>query len=265
MSPDEGAGPRSSVASKVMAILGAFTPDARELSLNQLAQRSDLPLSTAYRLASELLRLGALEPGPRGGYRVGLRLWELGSLATRGLTLREVAVPFMQDLYEATHENVHLAVMSGHEALYVEKITGRRSVAVKSREARRLPLHATGVGKVLLAHAGEELFREVVTEGLERFTPHTIVLAGQLTRALAEVRRTGVAYSQEELTLGTVSVASPVRGADGDVVAALSIVGRSTTVDPPRLAPAVRTAALGISRASRGGHVHGVPEPGPIA
>jgi DNA-binding IclR family transcriptional regulator len=241
---------RNTVASKILAILSAFTPEVRELSLNQLAQRSGLPLSTTYRLATALVDGGALEPGTHGGYRVGLRLWEIGSLAVRGLTLREVAVPFMQDLYEVTHENVHLAVLSGLEALYVQKITGSRSISVRAKEARRLPLHATGVGKVLLAHAEEKIFDEVVAHGLERHTPHTIINPRQLSRALAAIRHQGYAIGNEEMQLGRVSVAAPLRGAAGEVVAALSIVGRASAIDPARLVPAVRTASLGISRAS---------------
>jgi DNA-binding IclR family transcriptional regulator len=240
---------RSTVASKILAILSAFTPELRELSLNQLAQRSGLSLSTTYRLASALVDGGALEPGTHGGYRVGLRLWEVGSLAVRGLTLRDVAIPFMQDLYEVTHENVHLAVLSGLEALYVEKITGSRSISVKAKEAQRLPLHATGVGKVLLAHAEEKIFDEIVAHGLVRHTPHTITNPRQLSRALATVRRQGFAVGNEEMQLGRVSVAAPIRGPADDVVAALSIVGRASSIDPARLVPAVRTASLGISRA----------------
>jgi DNA-binding IclR family transcriptional regulator len=245
----EGSGDRSTVVSKVLAILSVFTPEMRELSLNQLAQRSGLSLSTTYRLASALVDGGALEPGTHGGYRVGLRLWEVGSLAVRGLTLRDVAVPFMQDLYEVTHENVHLAVLSGFEALYVEKITGSRSISVKAKEAQRLPLHATGVGKVLLAHAEEKLRDEIVAQGLERHTPHTITDPRQLSRALATVRRQGFAIGNEEMQPGRVSVAAPIRGPADEVVAALSIVGRASAIDPARLVPAVRTAALGISRA----------------
>jgi DNA-binding IclR family transcriptional regulator len=241
---------RNTVTSKILAILSAFRPDMRELSLNQLAQRSGLPLSTTYRLASALVDGQALEPGTHGGYRVGLRLWEVGSLAVRGLTLRDVAAPFMQDLYEATHENVHLAVLSGLEALYIQKITGSRSISVKAKEAQRLPLHATGVGKVLLAYADKKLFDEVVARGLERHTPHTITNPRQLIRALAIVRGQDYAVGNEEMSVGRVSVAVPIRGPGGDVVAALSIVGRASVTDPVRLVPAVRTASLGINRAA---------------
>jgi DNA-binding IclR family transcriptional regulator len=252
---------RNTVTSKILAILSAFTPEMREQSLNQLAQRSGLPLSTTYRLASALVDGGALEPGTHGGYRVGLRLWEVGSLAVRGLTLRDVAVPFMQDLYEVTHENVHLAVLSGLEALYVEKITGSRSISVKAKEAQRLPLHATGVGKVLLAYADEKVLDEIVAHGLDRHTPHTITNPRQLSRALAAIRKQGFAIGNEEMQLGRVSVAAPIRGPDDEVVAALSIVGRASAIDPGRLVPAVRTASLGISRAGAGLRSGGVADP----
>ena len=145
-----------SVISKVVALLDAFTPASPELSLNELAALTGLPVSTTYRLASELVAWGGLERVEGGGYRIGLRLWEIGSLAPRGETLREVALPFMHDLYEATHENVHLAVLDGTEALYVEKLSGRRAMPVRTRRGGRLPLHATAVGKVLLAYGPEQ-------------------------------------------------------------------------------------------------------------
>jgi DNA-binding IclR family transcriptional regulator len=240
-----------SVTSKVLSVLDAFSATAPQLSLNEISRNTGLPLSTTYRLVTELVEWGGLERRPGAGYRIGLRLWEVGSLAPRGEGLRDVALPFMQDLYEATQENVHLAVLEGHEALYVEKITGRRSVAAKSRRGGRLPLHATGVGKVLLAYAPPELFSEVVEAGLKRYTPHTITAPGLLHRSLEEIRRAGVAYSRDELTVGTLSVAAPVFDAQGKVVAALAVVLRSSTVDLTRLAPAVRCAAISTSRALR--------------
>ena len=112
--------------SKVVSLLDAFGPTTPELSLGDLARVTGLPVSTTYRLASELVEWGGLERADRSGYRIGMRLWELGALAPRGGTLRDVALPFMQDLYEATHENVHLAVRDGLEALYVDTISGQR-------------------------------------------------------------------------------------------------------------------------------------------
>jgi DNA-binding IclR family transcriptional regulator len=239
-----------SVVSKAVALLDAFAIDDVELSLNELARRTALPLSTAYRLASELVSGGWLERGEGGGYRVGLRLLEVGARAPRSVNLLEIVVPFMQDLFVATRENVHLAVAAGNEALYLERVTGLQSIAVKSRRWGRMPLHATGVGKVLLAYADEDFVAQVIAAGLTRFTPYTIVAPGHLRRNLAEIRHTGVGFAHEEMTVGRLSVAAPLFDADGRAVAAISIVV-PTTVDPQRLAPAVRTAALSASRRLR--------------
>jgi DNA-binding IclR family transcriptional regulator len=238
-----------SVISKVVSLLDAFGPTTPELSLGDLARISGLPVSTTYRLASELVEWGGLERADPAGYRIGMRMWELGTLAPRGGTLRDVALPFMQDLYEATHENVHLAVREGLEALYVDIISGPESVRTRSRRGGRLPLHATGVGKVLLAHAPPEVLSAVVAAGMPRYTPYTVVAPGHLRRALADVRRTGVAYAREEMTLGSLSVAAPVQGPDGAVIAALAVVLPHGRGDLRRLAPAVRTAAISTSRA----------------
>jgi DNA-binding IclR family transcriptional regulator len=236
-----------SVTSKVVAILDAFSADTPRLSLQGLAERTGIPQSTTYRLASELVEWGGLERGS-GGYQIGLRLWEIGELARRGEQLRDVAVPFMQDLYDATRENVHLAVLDGHEALYIEKITGRRATRVVTRRGGRLPLHATGVGKVLLAYAPEHLVADVLSHGLTPYTPHTIVVPGQLRRKLSEVRRNALAFANEEMSLGSVSVAAPIFSAPGTAVAALALVVRSSRKDIQRLAPAVRATANSLSR-----------------
>ena len=240
-----------SVTSKVVSLLEAFLPSARELSLNELAERTGLPLSTTYRLASQLVEWGGLERGQNGGYRIGQLVWEIGALATSGSTLQAVVTPYMQDLYEATHENVQLAVLSGHQALYIEKIAGFRSAPVKTRRVGRLPLHATGVGKVLLAHAAPEFVDELIAAGLKRYTAHTIVTSGPLRRSLAEIRRTGVGVAREELALGSVSVAAPLFDTTGAAVAAISLVLRSSKANPGRLAPAVRAVALSASRELR--------------
>jgi DNA-binding IclR family transcriptional regulator len=254
-----------SVISKVVSVLDAFGPTTPVLTLGELARITGLPLSTIYRLASELVEWGGLERADGPGYRIGMRLWELGALAPRGATLRELAHPFMQDLYAATGENVHLAVLDGREALYIDTVSGRGAVAVRSRRGGRLPLHATGVGKVLLAHAPDGLFDEIVEAGLRRYTAHTVISPGQLRHELAEVRRTGVGYALEEMTVGSQSAAAPVCDATGAVVAALAVVQRTGHGDVHRLGIAVRTAANSISRVvqerTRPGRGGGVSRP----
>ncbi len=233
---------------RVFAILGAFGPGDARLTLSQISRRTGLALSTTHRLAAELVRCGGLEREREGTYRIGVRLWEIGSLAPVRGSLRELALPYMQDLYEATHENIQLAVRDGHDALILERISGRASVPIVTRVGGRLPLHATGVGKVLLAHAPAALQEAVLADGLTAMTPRTITDPDEMRACLAEIRRAGFAWTRDEMTLGSLSVAAPVQGPDGSVVAAMSIVMGSYTTDVGRYAPTVRTAARGLSR-----------------
>jgi len=238
-----------SVVDRVLDLLGAFTADRPRLTLSELSRRAGLPLSTTHRIAGELTRRGALVRDEAGGYRVGLWLWEVASLAPHGAELRESAMPFLEDLYEATHQNVQLAVLDGTEVVYLERIPGRDSVSVLTRVGGRWPAHITGVGLAMLAFAVPEVQERYLAGPLARYTERTITDPARLRRELAEVRRAGYAVSDGQVTLDALSVAAPVYGPGDEVVAALSIVVRSGTVAASALAPAVRTAARGISRA----------------
>jgi DNA-binding IclR family transcriptional regulator len=206
-------------------------------------------MATTPRLTAELTAWGALERDSRGRYRIGLRLWEVASLAPRGLGLREAALPVLEDLYEATHQNVQLAVLDGAEVVYLERIPGRETVSVLTRVGGRWPAHITGVGLALLAFATPQAQERYLAGPLARYTERTITDPARLRRELAEVRRLGYAVSDGQVTLDALSVAAPVLGPSDEVVAAISIVVRSGTVPSSALAPAVRTAARGISRA----------------
>lgn len=241
------AAPGASVSSRLLRVLDCFDVSRPVLSLTEIAAASGLPLSTARRLIKELTDWGGLERTANGRYRIGMRLWRIGSFAPQRRDLREAAVPYMLDLYEATMENVQLVVLDGVEALCVEKISGSNAVATQTEVGGRLPLHATGVGKVLLAYSPRQVVVDTVAAGLERFTPHSIVAPGRLVANLKSIRETGLSFAYEELTVGVVSVAAPVITADRQLHGALGIVARQgTPLD--RLGPAVRTAALGLSR-----------------
>ncbi|WP_028799000.1 IclR family transcriptional regulator [Streptomyces sp. 142MFCol3.1] len=238
-----------SAPGRLLAVLAAFDHEHTALSLTAIGRRAGLTLTTAHRLVGALTDWGALERDEHGVYHVGLRLWEVAALAPRGLGLRQTALPYLEDLYEATHENVQLAVRDGSEVVYIEWISGRSAVGVRIQVGARWPLHATGVGLVLLAH-GEPGLQKAYCEGpLTSFTPYTVTDAAVLRRELAEVRRTGVAVSSRQVTADALSVAAPVRGAGGAVVAAVSVVVPEADAQVPVLVPAVRLAARGISRA----------------
>ena len=198
-----------------------------------------------------------LERDEEGTFHIGLRLWEIASLAPRGLGLRELALPFMEDLFAVTQENVQLAVRDGLESVWVERIAGRGAVPVFTRVGGRFPLYPTGVGRVLLAHAPTEVQEAVLAGPLETYTPLTVTSPEALRRVLGDVRAHGVAVNDRQVSMETLSVAAPVRGADGSVVAAVSIVVQAGSARPSALAPAVQATARGISRALRDAAVAG--------
>ncbi|MEU2776660.1 IclR family transcriptional regulator [Streptomyces sp. NPDC007162] len=238
-----------SAPDRLLAVLAAFDHGHPALSLTDISRRAGLSLTTAHRLAGALTEWGALERDAEGLYHVGLRLWELAALAPRGLALRQIALPYLEDLYEATHENVQLAVRDSTEVVYIEWLSGRSAVGVHIRVGARWPLHATGVGLALLAHEPAAFQQDYCAGPLAAFTPYTVTDPARLRRSLAEVRRTGVAVSSRQVTDDALSVAAAVRGATGQVAAAVSVVVPQTDAQVPALIPAVRLAARGISRA----------------
>ena len=231
----------------MLSILAAFDERHHRLTLTELAASAGLPVSTAHRLVGELEAWGALQRDTDGRYVVGRRLWKVGTLAPVARQLREASLPAMEDLYEATHENVQIAVREGRHALWVERIHGRTSVPTLSRPGAPLPLHATGVGKVLLAWAPRDIVEACLDE-LTLITRYTITERGRMLRELATVRRLGYARTAEELGYGTRSLAGPVYGPGEQVIAALAIVTSTVRRDPLRFAPALRVAAASITR-----------------
>uniref|UniRef100_A0AAU2AIG5 IclR family transcriptional regulator n=1 Tax=Streptomyces sp. NBC_00093 TaxID=2975649 RepID=A0AAU2AIG5_9ACTN len=236
---------------KAALIIESFRPDGGSFRLSELSERTGLPKPTVHRLAADLVGLGWLE---RSGaeYRLGAKLFELGSLVPHRLDLRETALPFLQDLFEATHETVHLGVREGLEVVYLERIHGHEASWLPSRIGGSLPLTCTGVGKALLAFSGAELMEEVLSRPLPSLTPHSITDPARMRTALEKIRVSGLAYEEQEAALGMSCIAAPVFEG-GTTVAALSVAVPRARFSPAQLAPAVRTAALGLSRVLRRG------------
>lgn len=230
---------------KAVTILRAFRPDDRVVSLAELVRRTGLHKATVHRLSGELVANRLLDRAD-GGYRLSGGLFELGMLASLERSLLEVAMPFLQDLYERTHETVHLGVRDGHDVVYIAKIGGHRQARAPSRTGGRMPLHCTAIGKALLAHADADLRREVLAGPLERRTPHTVVAPGILRGQLLRVAETGVAFEAEESAVGLVCVAAPVLGRGDEPVAAISVAGPVGRFRPEGQAVAVRAAAAAL-------------------
>jgi DNA-binding IclR family transcriptional regulator len=237
------------VFSRALSLLSSFTgaPDG-ERTLTELARLSGLPLTTVHRLCGQLEREGVIERLPAGAYRIGLRLWELGMLAPRSHGLREVALPFLGDLYEVTHQNVQLTVLDGTEAVVVERLRSRDAVQLRSGAGGRLPIHATSGGIALLAYADTDLVTEVLRTPLTRFTETTIQSEHELRSALAAVRQQGYIELRAHLTPGSVSVAAPILVRSRVAVGAVSVVSDAES-EARILIPAILTTARAIARA----------------
>lgn len=218
-----------SVTSKVLAILEVFGSGAPSVSLTTIAEKADLPLPTAHRLVGELVEGGALVRHPSGQYAIGVRLWEIAQNSSR--PLREAARPHLQDLFSLTGETVHLALHDGRQVLYIDRIYGSRRVPRASRVGGRLPLHATAVGKVILAYQ-EEWFQQAYVNGpLEAPTQHTRIRPRALLAEMAEVRKQGYARTNQEVRVGAASLAVPVFSEDGRVRVSIGMVVQSTQAD----------------------------------
>lgn len=236
---------RANMLERSVQILQAFRPHGGTLTLPELVRRTGLPKPTVHRLAEALVELTLLERR-RVGYRPGIGLFELGELVPAKADLRATALPFMQDLYEATHQTVHLGIRDGLDVVYAEKIHGHGSMDLPSRVGGRLPLSSTGVGKALLAHAPPDVVEAVLSRPLRRLTAHSTTHPAKLADQLAEIRRTGLAYDHEEAALGVSCVAAPVL-VHGHAVAALSLTLPAGTIEPAH-STAVRIVSLALAR-----------------
>jgi DNA-binding IclR family transcriptional regulator len=236
-----------SVLARGLRLLDAFGSSDTGLTLTELAERAGLPKPTAYRLLNQLVTWGGLE---RDGcrYRIGLKLFVLGQRVPLQRRLRDAALPYLEDLYEATHENIHLSVLDGTGTLFLEKVSGRDSMPIGSRVGVRMPAYCTATGKALLAFGPPEHLHRVVDAGLVRHTPRTIVLPDLLRMDLARTLERGYAINREEAEVGVSAVAAPVFDQHRRVIAAISITGYAHRLDHERLAPAVVTAARSLSR-----------------
>lgn len=215
----------SSVANS-LRLIRAFSEDQYEIGISDLAKRLGLAKSTVHRLASTLLDQGMLEQNAGDGkYRLGLALFELGTLVRRKMDFTMEARPFLRTLMEKTGETVHLAILDHDSVLYIITHESKQALRMGSKVGTRAPVHSTAVGKVLLAfQPGEEIAR-IIARGLPASTPNTIVDVKALQRELELVRTRSYAMDDEESELGLRSIAAPIRNDSGNVIAAISIAG----------------------------------------
>ncbi len=231
---------------RALSLLDAFTAEARELTIRELALRSGIARSTTHRLAQELVAWGALERTPRG-LRLGTKLFELGTMTPGHTLLRDAAVPSLHTLHEVTGLTANLAVREGDHILYLEKISSTRVRVPHTRLGGRGTLHATGLGKAILAFT-PEFDPASLEDVLLPLTPATLTSADDLTRELRRVRAERIAYDVEESQSGLFCVAAPIVDERGRARAAISVTGATALAQAQRFAPTVLAAAVHIAR-----------------
>jgi DNA-binding IclR family transcriptional regulator len=240
---------------KALAVLDAFRGEGSVLGVSQVAMRACLPKSTTHRLLNLLVEHGYIER-THARYRLSRAIFELGNMVSdcRPRSLRAIAMPFMTELYESTHATVHLAVLDGHDVLYVEKIYGHHRVSLPSRVGGRVPALCTALGKAILGFSGTDTIEAAFNVPVPRLTRRTIVNQAVLRDILTRVGETGIAQDSEGSSLGACCLAAPVLARDSAVLGAVSLsFSTSEWITPLAAQQLKRSAELIGERVDRQG------------
>ncbi|HRO14644.1 MAG TPA: IclR family transcriptional regulator [Paracoccus sp. (in: a-proteobacteria)] len=233
-------------------VLGVLA-EAGGLTLTGMAARLGQPTSTLHRVLTTLERRGMAELDPATQtWHVGPEAFRVGSAFMRRSGLVERARPILRALMERTGETANLGVARGNLVLFLAQVETHEMIRAFFPPGTLSPMHASGIGKALLAHRTPAELREIAAEGLERFTPRTRASLADLSESLSEVRARGFALDDEERTPGMRCIAAPVFDLTGAAVAGLSVSGPVNRMSDRRLAEvaaAVTEAAQDLSRA----------------
>lgn len=238
---------RSALA-RHLAVLDAFDPLHPFLTLSEISRISGLAPSTAHRLVAELSREGLLERLPDRAYRLGVRLWEYASRTPGAVGLREVARPWCEAVHRRVRQHTQLGILQGGDVLYIERLSDPDAVINATLVGGRLPAQASASGLVLLAHAEAPAVDAVCRAPMRRFTSETIRTPDALRAQLERIRGAGFAVTDGHIHLEARSIAVPVRGAGGRVLAALAVVVPNDASPPRPIADLLTAAAVGASR-----------------
>jgi DNA-binding IclR family transcriptional regulator len=223
------------------------------VSITELAEKLKMYKSTVHRLLNTLAARGYIEQDSETGrYKLGYRLLDLGMKLLSGIDLRREALPHLRNLAASAHEVVHLALMDQGDIVYIEKVESQNTIRMHSRVGTRVPVHATGLGKAILAFLPKLEVEDVIRRyGLPESTPYTITDRQKFLHALNEVRQNRFAMDIEENEIGICCVAAPIFDSTQKVVAACSVSGPNIRMTKERLfelAPLVRETGVQISQ-----------------
>ncbi|KFC70116.1 Transcriptional regulator [Bosea sp. LC85] len=237
---------------KLMAVLDCFSRYDRSLSLAEISERCKMPKTTVHRLVTSLREAKLLEQDKgRDRYRMGIRLFELGSIVLANLDLHREARALVERLGDISGESAHLCVFDGTNMVIIEhREPGGNSVNWTTTLSIS-PSYCTGVGKAALAFQEPATIEKVIRQGLLPYTPNTLTDPDALRKDLAETRARGYSIDEGEHQPTVRCVAAPIRNASGHVFAAVSVTGpmdRVTRERVPALAELVTATAAQLSR-----------------
>ena len=236
-----------------LAVLQVFSKDSARLTLSDVARLAGITRATARRILLTLQSLGYVRAEGRL-FMLTPRVLSLGFGYLSSLNIWEIAQPFMEELVEEAHESSSAATLDLPDIVYVARVPTRRIMTIGLGIGSRLPAHATSMGRVMLAELpADELEAFLAGAPFERFTERTVVDADELRSALRRVHEQGWSMVDQELEMGLRSIAAPIRGADGRVVAALNLAAAAPRVGLDELRghmlPLLLRASDGISTA----------------
>ncbi|MBN9421218.1 MAG: IclR family transcriptional regulator [Candidatus Accumulibacter sp. 66-26] len=246
------------VIERMMSLLDVLADSPEPASLKILAQTTGLHPSTAHRILAAMTATRLVERQDAGTYQLGIRLLELGNIVKSRINIRDIALPFMQQLHERIGEAINLGIRHDDEIIYAERTSsGRSLVRVVYLVGGRAPLHLTSVGKLFLAADTPENVRAYAKRtGLPGKTPHSLTSLTALEKELDKIRRHGLAFDNEEAEIGLRCVAAPLRNDEGIIVAGLSVSAPTDRHSPEWVAQVKETAeqisqALGYRKARK--------------
>lgn len=239
---------------KTLQIIEILAKERAAMRLQDIAAACGMPASTALRMLNTLLVYGYINQDPNTlQYSLSLKFAQIGSIACETVSLRDVAHPFMVQLSRSSGESSCLAVEENMEVVYTDVQEGPDSMLkIMQRIGKRAPMHATGIGKLLLLNYSDEAIDRFISEkGLPVLTPNTLANKQALLKELERIRGQGYALDNEECELGARCVAAPIRDYTGRIVAGISVSGPLTRLsmnDIQKITPLVMEAAENISR-----------------
>ncbi|MDD3169532.1 MAG: IclR family transcriptional regulator [Eubacteriales bacterium] len=237
---------------RAIKILDTFAQQNNELGVTEIANMLELKKSTIFGILATLEKYGFVQQNPATGkYNLGLKLLELGMIMQDNMDIRTVARPSLKDLVDQYKETVHLVIQDRDEVVNIDKIEGPSAINIRSRIGKRNPIHATGVGKCLLAYNEAHEIEKITGKELKRYTPNTITEPDLLKKELERIREKGYSIDHEEIEEGLRCIAAPIKDHRGRVIGAISLSGPSVRITDEKkeeIAESVKEAAFSISK-----------------